>query len=167
MRELYAGRATAPSRWCWVNGADSLSVRNSPLVDEGGSPIKGLDFTRGSLFNLGMIRTELLHSFADTVRAGGVAVQGDRFGEVQLTGIDPGGNAEIARLEFPYFGVEPQMVRGLRMTGVMRRTRLLRRFAGVTPSEIELGDKVVLETEGGQRLETTKVKHKFEYPQVA
>lgn len=111
-----------------------------------------------------MIRPELLDSFADTVRNGGVAVQGDRVGEIQLTGIAADGSAEVAQLGFPYFGVEPRMVRGLKMTGVMRRARIFRHFMELTTAEIERGDKVVLENDDGKHMKTTKVKHKFEYP---
>jgi hypothetical protein len=66
----------------------------------------------------------------------------------------------------PWVTNMPGFTEGLRMTGVMRKGRLLRRFLDCSPEEIELGDRVIFEYEERKKHRTfwsEKVTH-VEYP---
>lgn len=109
-----------------------------------------------------MEEREILNSHSQIGWNGGIGVRSDRFGEIQLAALGSDGSAELLQIGFPYMvgPVQPEVTKGLRMTGVMRRSRIFRRFTEAGPAEVREGDKVVLEGEDGEHI-TPKVNKVF------
>ena len=107
---------------------------------------------------------EMALSVAEVVQEGGVAVSGDKTGLVEFTALAADGEAELYQIGFPYYGAEVKAIRGLKMTGVMRRSRLMRHFTECTPLDVEKGDRLILQYEGENTIKTTRVKRKITDP---
>lgn len=111
-----------------------------------------------------MNRQEMALSVAEVVQEGGVAVSGDQIGLIEFTALTADGEAELHQIGFPYYSAEVKTLRGLKMTGVMRRSRLMRHFTECNPVDVRKGDKIVLQDEEENMIKTTRIKRKITEP---
>lgn len=93
------------------------------------------------------------------VQQGGNALRGSNVWHEQFAAIHESGEVALFDLSAPYFGTDVSVERGLTITGVMRKTGILRRsFVEYEPGDIQRGDRAVLIDAEGLSIKTLKLR---------
>ena len=109
-------------------------------------------------------RYQMTSELERTVSKGGLALMGSAPGAAEFVAIKESGATTLYELGFPYFGVDVKQEKGLKLVGVMRRTKFLKRnLIECDFDSIKRGDKAVLEDEDGNRIKTLKLKSLEEF----